>query len=146
MLSRMSKFARARAHLLAVSLLALTQAAEPASLAVTVGLSVQFISSSGVCAAEQAQVGLSVVCQRPAVVPTGGVGPSGWHAALTAVTPQSAVDLLPPKEQESRQMVPMPIGQNMYEALPVRTAGVEISGWRLVSSDNGSYVELTVAW
>lgn len=146
----MSKFARARAHLLAASLLAVTQVAEPATLAVTVGLSVKFISSSGVCAAEQAQVGLSVVCQRPMALPAGGMRPSGWQAAMTGVAPLAAVDLLPSpqmeRQQESRQMVPMPIGQNLYEALPVRTAGVEISAWRLVSSDNGSYVELTVAW
>jgi hypothetical protein len=120
--------------------------AEPATLAVTVGLSVRFVSSSGVCAAEQAQVGLSVVCERPHVLPTGGMQTSGWAGLLTGVAPAGAVDLVPQQQREARQMVPMPIGQNLYEALPVRTAGVEISAWRLVSSDNGSYVELTVAW
>lgn len=145
MLTWMSKLAHARLALLAGFMLVLgAPAAQSSPQAIPVAVTVRYISSSGVCAAEQAQVGLSVTCARPSVLPAGGLLPTGWTSPQLAAIPAAAALL--PQEPDVPQFVPVPVARDLFEPLPVRTTGVEIASWRLVSSDNRSYVELTVAW
>lgn len=114
-------------------------AAAQASAEVTV--KVNFISSSGNCAALQAEFGFDVVCERPVVLPGQGGTGLGSNPRLRTHTPASG--LLPENAAEAGDFKPTVLP---YVESAARYNGVEISSWRLVSFHNGAYVELTIAW
>lgn len=109
-----------------------------------IAVSVRFISTSGSCAAMQAEFGFDVVCGRPVVLPA-QVG----TAPHTALLPQAGGDptegnLLP--EHDTQADASLLTTTLPYVESSASYNGVEISSWRLVSLHNGAYVELTIAW
>ncbi|HEY8357109.1 MAG TPA: hypothetical protein VIL30_06565 [Ramlibacter sp.] len=136
-----------------------------AQAAVVVGVRVTLISTSGSCAAQQAQFGFDVVCGRPVIVSPGGSGGMfganrgsvGFNGQLVGTVPRDGYlgsgDAAATDGAGGRAAQGVD-GELVTEAgLPLRRPdglyrynSAEISSWRMVSSHNRDYVELTIAW
>jgi hypothetical protein len=139
MLLRMFRTSRrVEAAWAATALLALASTpAQAVQAAANVNVTVTFVPSSGVCAAQQAQSGFDVVCDRPS--PPLSVDPGrGLHLRSHQPTAPAAMSIANPADFKPAALP--------YIESAASYNGVEISSWRLVSSHNRTYVELTIAW
>ena len=111
----------ARAPLVAATLVA-TGALPAGQLSTNVAVKVRLISSSGVCAAATSER-VEVSCQPPR-------GP-----------------LLPDAGDVPYRRVGMIWSEGVVaQPLPIYSDGTKVTSWRVVTLDNGRYVELTIAW
>lgn len=117
-----SSFKRLARGGLAAAAIVATGAVLAGQLATNVAVKVRLISSSGACgAASSARVEVS--CQRPG-------GP-----------------LLPDAGEVPYRRVGMIWSEGVVaEPLPIYSDGTKVTSWRVVTLDNGQYVELTIAW
>lgn len=135
----------ARRHLLAgpgvaktwlgAALLALSAGAQAVEASVAVTVRVNVVSSTGACGAVAEGGGIGVQCVAPpraaqAVLPTVLTSPAPGAGTTPALYGSALLSGRVAGAQSS----------------DLSSGAVQITSWRSVSSDNGSYVELTIAW
>jgi hypothetical protein len=102
----------------------LAPTAQAAEASVQVLVKVRIESTSGICGVQTGAGAIGVACFLPTLVP--------WNSAETA-----------PSLRYSGS-VPQLLGTT--ESVDLYGGRVQITGRRMVSFDNASYVELTIAW